>query len=243
MNLAKLGERIRRRREAMKLSQVQLAHSLHISPQAVSKWERGINAPDLSVMPLLSSVLQISLDDLISGQSAAPTTFPAAVLTTSIRGFARRAAQLLPNEVALILNSIFQPLTQTVLAHKGVPVKYLGDGFLAYFSGPNHTHRAIQALQQILKLTIDSQLVISVSEGPIYLGPIGEGDYARPDIIGDSVNLAFLLNQWAAETTTLSHVLTIPDALRPPSISTPPQLIQIGDRSVMIQTIVPLPVQ
>ena len=232
MNLARLGERIRARRETMKLSQVQLAHSLHISPQAVSKWERGINAPDLSVMHLLSSVLQVSLDDLIIGHSGTPSTFPAAVLTTSIRQFAHRAAQLAPNEVAIILNSIFNSLTQVVLANKGVPVKYLGDGFLAYFSGPKYSWRAIQAVRQMIRLGIDPHLEITVSDGPIYLGPIGYGDYSRPDIIGDAVNVSFLLNQWAAGATDLNAVASLCD---PEQADLGGDLIMhtpIGDRQV-----------
>lgn len=232
MNLARLGERIRARREAMKLSQVQLAHSLHISPQAVSKWERGINAPDLSVMNLLSRVLQVSLDDLIIGPNGTESTFPAAVLTTSIRQFARRAAQLAPNEVAMILNAIFNSLTQVVLTHKGVPVKYLGDGFLAYFSGPKYSSRAVQAVRQMIRLGIDPQLVISVSDGPIYLGPIGYGDYSRPDIIGDSVNLSFLLNQWAAGSTDLNAVASLSDPDRADLGDDPIIYTPIGDRQV-----------
>jgi transcriptional regulator with XRE-family HTH domain len=199
MNLSKLGDRIRKRREALRLSQLQLANSLYVSPQAVSKWERGINAPDLSVMPLLSGILQISLDDLIIGQKETPSTFMAAVLTTSIRNFATRAAKLAPSEVAMIINAVFQPITEAVLHHRGVPVKYLGDGFLAYFSGPNYETRIQQAVAQIQRVNIERELIIAVTEGPIFLGPIGFGDYARPDIIGDAVNQAFLLNHRTSE--------------------------------------------
>lgn len=200
MNLSKLGERIRRRREQLRLSQLQLANSLYVSPQAVSKWERGINAPDLSVLPLLSGVLQLSLDDLIVGQPETPTTFKAAVLTTSIRNFAQRAASLSPSEVAMIINAVVKPITEVVLQNKGVPVKYLGDGFLAYFSGHHYARRAKESIAQIQRVNVETNLVISVTEGPIYLGPIGYGDYARPDIIGDAVNRAFLLNATTAES-------------------------------------------
>ncbi len=200
MNLAKLGDRIRRRREHLRLSQLQLANSLYVSPQAVSKWERGINAPDLSVLPLLSGVLQLSLDDLIIGRPETPTTFNAAVLTTSIRNFATRAASLSPSEVATIINAVVKPITEVVIQNKGVPVKYLGDGFLAYFSGHHYSKRAKDAVAQIQRVTVETNLVIAVTEGPIYLGSIGYGDYARPDIIGDAVNRAFLLNQEVTET-------------------------------------------
>ena len=206
MNTAELGDRIRKCRERFKLSQLQLAHSLHVSPQAVSKWERGINAPDLSVLPLLSNVLQTSLDDLLLGPSKPQRTFRAAVITTSIRGFAERASTLSPQDVAVILNSIFQPITQIVLENKGVPLKYLGDGFLGYFSGADFESRAVAAVDRLIALCVNVNLHISLVAGEIFLGSIGFGEYAAPDIIGDSVNLAFLLNQWAAQDPAIVAV-------------------------------------
>ena len=50
MNLSQLGERVRSRRERLRLRQADLAAALRVSAQAVSNWERGENAPDLSVL-------------------------------------------------------------------------------------------------------------------------------------------------------------------------------------------------
>ncbi|NDC82149.1 helix-turn-helix domain-containing protein [bacterium] len=198
MNLVGLGIRIRKLRESMNLSQLQLANSLHISPQAVSKWERGMNAPDLSVLPLLSTVLQVSLDTLLRDGVPVQSTFPGVVLASSVRGFAQRAATLFPDEVAVILNGMFHSITRVILNYSGVPVKYLGDGFLAYFSGFNYVQRAWDAAIQLNRLELLPGLTVSLQQGPIYLGRIGYGDYAQLDVIGDTVNHAFLLNQWAA---------------------------------------------
>jgi len=198
MNLVGLGIRIRKLRESMNLSQLQLANSLHISPQAVSKWERGMNAPDLSVLPLLSTVLQVSLDTLLRDGVPVQSTFPGVVLASSVRGFAQRAATLFPDEVAVILNGMFHSITRVILNYSGVPVKYLGDGFLAYFSGFNDVQRAWDAAIQLNRLELLPGLTVSLQQGPIYLGRIGYGDYAQLDVIGDTVNHAFLLNQWAA---------------------------------------------
>lgn len=50
MNQEKIGKFIAEKRKENKLTQEQLAEQLNISKNAVSKWERGINLPDVSIM-------------------------------------------------------------------------------------------------------------------------------------------------------------------------------------------------
>ena len=60
-----VSETIRRLRKANRLSQRELAERLGVSFQAVSKWERGINLPDLLLIPHLCHVLGVSADELL----------------------------------------------------------------------------------------------------------------------------------------------------------------------------------
>jgi class 3 adenylate cyclase len=46
---------------------------------------------------------------------------------------------------------------------------------------------------------------MGLSSGEIYLGAIGPPDYARPDIVGEVVTIAFLTRNWA-ETHTQSGI-------------------------------------
>ncbi len=62
----KIGNTIRELRKEKKLTQEQLAEKLHLSFQAVSKWENNISLPDISVIPSLASVLGVSVDRLFS---------------------------------------------------------------------------------------------------------------------------------------------------------------------------------
>ncbi|MBE6653125.1 MAG: helix-turn-helix transcriptional regulator, partial [Ruminococcaceae bacterium] len=48
-----LGNKIRELRRANNLTQEQLAASLNISAQAVSKWEMGASYPDMTMIPTL----------------------------------------------------------------------------------------------------------------------------------------------------------------------------------------------
>lgn len=60
-----LGEKIRDCRKQQNLSQEQLAKRLHVSRQAVTKWETGRGFPDIENLIALSDEFGLSLDELI----------------------------------------------------------------------------------------------------------------------------------------------------------------------------------
>lgn len=61
-----LGQNIARLRAESGISQNALAVTLGVSPQAVSKWERGICCPDISQLPRIAKVFGTSIDELFS---------------------------------------------------------------------------------------------------------------------------------------------------------------------------------
>jgi len=67
MDARKIGKFISERRKAINLTQNELANKLHITDKAVSKWERGLSLPDISVLIPLAEILDISLYDLLRG--------------------------------------------------------------------------------------------------------------------------------------------------------------------------------
>lgn len=60
-----VGKNIARYRKERQLTQQELANLLNISYQAVSKWENGQSIPDIYLLPRLSGILQISIDQLM----------------------------------------------------------------------------------------------------------------------------------------------------------------------------------
>lgn len=68
MNQEKIGKFITEKRKENKLTQEQLAEQLNISKNAVSKWERGLNLPDVSIMQDLCKILNITLNELFIGE-------------------------------------------------------------------------------------------------------------------------------------------------------------------------------
>ena len=60
----KFGEKIKTLRKKRGLSQIQLAELLHVSAQAVSKWETSQSYPDFALLPEIASLFGIMIDDL-----------------------------------------------------------------------------------------------------------------------------------------------------------------------------------
>lgn len=61
------GTQIKKYRSNMGISQEELAEKVYVSRQTISNWETGKNYPDIHSVLLLSSVFNVSLDQLIKG--------------------------------------------------------------------------------------------------------------------------------------------------------------------------------
>lgn len=70
MNQIKIGRFIAECRKKANLTQMQLAQKLGITDKAISKWERGIAMPDTSIMLELCDILDITVNELLSGEKS-----------------------------------------------------------------------------------------------------------------------------------------------------------------------------
>ena len=68
MNQARTGRLIAEQRKSLGLTQARLAERLHVSGQAVSKWETGRSVPDPSIMVELCDILGITVNELLNGE-------------------------------------------------------------------------------------------------------------------------------------------------------------------------------
>ncbi|MDE5946465.1 MAG: helix-turn-helix domain-containing protein [Oscillospiraceae bacterium] len=68
MNQIKTGRFIMELRKSKNLTQKQLAEKLNISDKTVSKWECGKGMPEISLMLPLCEVLEINVNELLSGE-------------------------------------------------------------------------------------------------------------------------------------------------------------------------------
>ena len=68
MNQEKIGSFISKKRKEKKLTQEKLAEKLGVTDRAISNWENGKNMPDLSLFKPLCDELNISINELMSGE-------------------------------------------------------------------------------------------------------------------------------------------------------------------------------
>lgn len=68
MDLIKIGKYIAFKRKEQGLTQKQLAEKLNMSDKSVSKWERGICLPDVTVYLELCKILGISINEFLAGE-------------------------------------------------------------------------------------------------------------------------------------------------------------------------------
>lgn len=121
MDSLKIGQFISGRRRAKGLTQAELAEKLGITDRAVSKWECGKSLPDASIMLELCALLQITVNDLLSGEVISMENYNEEMeknLLNAIKEKENADKRLLSVEVALVAISIlFLLLTDLVASY------------------------------------------------------------------------------------------------------------------------------
>lgn len=74
MDSKQMGALLLKLRRERGMTQSQTAKRLHVSPQAVSKWERGQGCPDVSLLPLLAELFGVSVERILAGDLAPEDT-------------------------------------------------------------------------------------------------------------------------------------------------------------------------
>lgn len=67
MDCTKIGQLILYLRTEKKMTQKQLADAMNISDRTISKWERGLGCPDVSLLNELSGILGVNIEKILSG--------------------------------------------------------------------------------------------------------------------------------------------------------------------------------
>ncbi len=67
MDCSKVGNLIYRLRRENDMTQKQLANAMNISDKTISKWERGLGCPDVSLLGELSAILGVNIEKILLG--------------------------------------------------------------------------------------------------------------------------------------------------------------------------------
>ena len=68
MDQIKIGKFIKQKRKEKEITQSELAEKLKVTDRAISKWENGICMPDSAIISELCKILNITINDLFSGE-------------------------------------------------------------------------------------------------------------------------------------------------------------------------------
>lgn len=69
-----LGSRIAELRRKKNMTQEDLANALGVTPQAVSKWENDLSCPDITLLPQLARLFDVTTDELLGNTDHPETT-------------------------------------------------------------------------------------------------------------------------------------------------------------------------
>lgn len=128
------------------------------------------------------------------------------VLFSDLAGFTGIAEHLEPRRLSELMNRVMTPLTETVLARKGMVNKYVGDAVMAVWSAPfdmpDHAAEACRAaidMQRTLdelrpglqaEFGCDVRMRIGINTGPVTAGNMGSSRRFEYTVLGDTVNQA-----------------------------------------------------
>jgi len=133
------------------------------------------------------------------------------ILFADIRGYSAFSERAEPEQVVEMLNTYFQLAADVIMAREGTLDKFLGDGVMAFFNAPqpqdDHVRRALDAavaLREAVAAWNNRQgqpgltFGIGVHTGEAVVGNIGAARAMNYTVIGDAVNVAKRLQEYAA---------------------------------------------
>ena len=146
MDQVKIGKYIADKRKAMGLTQVELADKLGMSNKSVSKWERGVCLPDVSLYSELCGILGVSINEFLSGEDIEPEniiqkseeTIISVTKDSKIRNRKLKIASILLGIVSFILCIILI----TSMARQG----YFSNNYIKGYDSDCEEYRTVQAI-------------------------------------------------------------------------------------------------
>ena len=64
-----IGQKIKELRQENNLTQEELAEQLGVSPQAISRWENSATYPDITLLPIIANMFDVTIDYLFDMDS------------------------------------------------------------------------------------------------------------------------------------------------------------------------------
>jgi class 3 adenylate cyclase len=169
------------------------------------------------------------------------------IMFTDLRGFTTFSESRPAEEVITVINRFLSEQTDTIMAHGGTIIAYLGDGIMAAFGAPleqpDHAERALAAARDLVSETLPSlngwmrrrgygdgfRMGIGLNSGPFISGNVGHERRLEYTAIGDVCNTAARIQELTKGTR---HTLLFADATRTGLGEPPGDLVEFGDAAI-----------
>ena len=110
MNYEKIGKFIQEKRKEKGYTQKELAQKLGVTDKAVSKWERGLGCPDVSILEILSNELDTSILEILKGR----TIENEIIKVTEANDYLKETINYTKNKTKEIINKVIVFLTISI---------------------------------------------------------------------------------------------------------------------------------
>jgi adenylate cyclase len=172
------------------------------------------------------------------------------VLMSDVRGYSTIAEHADPTALAAQLNAHRAEMNSAILAEQGTVMQFVGDAVMAVFGAPvpqeDHARRALAAAHsmQAAQARVNARwageglspfdLGIGLSTGEVAAALLGSEERLEYTVIGDNVNLAQRLQQWAGPGEIVLSEGTY-DALGGPGEAEAMEAAQVKGREAPVQ--------
>jgi adenylate cyclase len=169
------------------------------------------------------------------------------IMFTDLRGFTSFSESLPADEVIAVVNRFLSEQTDTIMAHGGTIIAYLGDGLMAAFGAPieqlDHADRALRASRELLETTLPAlndwmraqgygegfRMGIGLNSGSFISGNVGHERRLEYTAIGDVTNTASRIEGLTKGTR---HQLLFSGSTVAALTEAPTDLVDYGDAEV-----------
>jgi class 3 adenylate cyclase len=169
------------------------------------------------------------------------------IMFTDLRGFTSFSESRPPDEVIAVINRILSEQTETIMAHGGTIIAYLGDGLMAAFGAPieqpDHADRALAAARDLVGETLPAlnawmrehghgdgfRMGVGLNSGSFISGNVGHERRLEYTAIGDVCNTASRIEGLTKGTR---HQLLFSGATLAALTEPPPDLVDVGESAI-----------
>jgi class 3 adenylate cyclase/DNA-binding NarL/FixJ family response regulator len=200
----------------------------------------------------LSRLLPGGVADLVLRQGRRPgetETLVVTVLMSDIRGYSTIAEHADPSSLAHQLNVHRREMNKAIVSAGGTVMQFVGDAVMAVFGAPvtvdDHADRAVEAAfaMHAAQAAVNRSwaeegrpqfgLGIGVTTGGVAAALLGSDEHLEYTLVGDTVNLAQRLQQWAEPGESVLSEATYGALRRAPEVQAiPPALVKGRDTPV-----------